>query len=416
MLRLVLALGMAIAFPLAAVAQDASGSVDVVVVGGPVDHRTVAFVIDAITGTDADLVILQLNVGAVLDASIADLIALVLDPPVPVVAWIGPEPATVQGAAVRLFSVAAIRGAAPGVTIGRASPPLAGGAPASDGPSLPAGAIDDLIVVTEPDGVLVDVVAPSIGQFVVGLHGRSVTVGGAVVTLDTAHTEVIDGVDRVSPSVPVRFVSEGLIDRVLHTTLRPEAAFFFLLAGLTLAVFEFYAAGPGLAAAVGAGCLLLAGYGLAVMPTWWPAPLAAVLGVALYVSDFQHNDLRWRSLLGTGLLLFAGLRLVDGSPHLVPVWWTVVLIVMGTALFFSSALTTVARARFSTATIGRSHLIGRQGVAVVAVQPDGEVEVDGVRWQARSTRRSGIAAGDAVVVSRIDGIVLEVDPPPEPMG
>ena len=35
----------------------------------------------------------------------------------------------------------------------------------------------------------------------------------------------------------------------------------------------------------------------------------------------------------------------------------------------------------------------------------------GIRW-ARSTRRSGIGPGDEVVVVRIDGVVLEVDPVP----
>jgi membrane-bound ClpP family serine protease len=147
------------------------------------------------------------------------------------------------------------------------------------------------------------------------------------------------------------------------------------------------------------------------MPVWWPALAAVLLGVVLYVVDLQRNDLGWRSVLGSALLFLGGFRLVDGAPQLVPVWWAVVLIVVGTALFFGFALTTVVRARFSTATIGRSHLIGRTGVAVGAISPDGEVEVDGVRWRARSTRRSGITAGNPVVVVRIDGVVLEVDPP-----
>jgi len=38
------------------------------------------------------------------------------------------------------------------------------------------------------------------------------------------------------------------------------------------------------------------------------------------------------------------------------------------------------------------------------------VEVGGTRWRARATRRSGIGPGDEVVVVRIDGVVLEVDP------
>jgi membrane-bound serine protease (ClpP class) len=367
------------------------------------------FVKGAIEGSEASVVVLQLDVEAVLGGDLASLVEVIETASIPVAAWVGPTPATLQGGAVDLFAATAVRGAAPGVTIGRARPVLAGGDHAKTPGDWPSGYTAGLIAIEGPDG-LVDLVAPSIGQFVVGLDGRVVTVGGTPVTLDTARVEVVDGETRVVPALPVRFVSEGLADRVLHAAVRPEAAFFFLMIGLALVAFEFSAAGPGLAAATGAGCLLLAGYGMAVMPTWWPAPLMALVGVILYLADLQRNDLGWRSLLGTGLLLFAGFQMVDGDPHLAPVWWVVVLVVLGTALFFGFALTSVVRARFSTTTIGRSNLIGHRGVAVAAVAPDGEVEIEGVRWKARSTRRSGIGAGDAVVVTRIDGVVLEVDP------
>jgi membrane-bound ClpP family serine protease len=84
---------------------------------------------------------------------------------------------------------------------------------------------------------------------------------------------------------------------------------------------------------------------------------------------------------------------------------------MGTALWFGFALTTVVRARFSTQTIGRDHLIGRSGIADTAIAPEGTVTLDGARWRARSTRGSGIAAGDPVIVKAVEGVVLEVDPP-----
>lgn len=390
-----------------AAAQDTGSRIDVVVVDGPMDHRTVAFIRDAITGTDADVVVLQLNVAVVLGGDLEGLRTLIADPPVPVAVWVGPAPATARGAAVSLVAAAALRGAAPGATIGMASPAIAGGPAVTDGP---AGLGSELVKVTEAIPGVIEMIEPSIGQFVVGLHGQTVMVAGTAVTLDTARSEIVDGVERLAPSAGVRFVSPGLVDRVLHAAVKPEAAFFFLLAGLTFAAFEFYAAGPGLAAAVAAVCLLLSGYGMAVLPMWWPGLAASLLGMLLYLIDFQRNDLGWRSLIGTGLLLFGGLRFTDGAPQLVPSWWVVVLVVLGTAAFFLFALTTVVRARFSTQTIGREHLIGRHGVATAPFGPDGEVEVGGSRWRARSSRRSVIVAGDEVVVVRIDGVVLEVDP------
>ena len=78
--------------------------------------------------------------------------------------------------------------------------------------------------------------------------------------------------------------------------------------------------------------------------------------------------------------------------------------------WFLFGMTTVVRARFSTPTIGRDHLIGRRGRAETAVRPEGVVVVDGARWRANSARVSGIEAGDEVVVAAVSGFVLDVDP------
>ncbi len=385
--------------------------VDVVVVDGALDERTVEFVIERLQSSDADVIVLQMDVPAVLTSRVDDLVTAVAASPVPVAAWVGPDPASLHGGAIDVFAAAFHRGAAPGAAIGWWSPQLAGGDPRQSGDEIPARFVDDRVEIDAPVAGLVDVVSPSIGQFVIGLHGVEVVTADGVVALDTARTEIDDdGVEVLTPSGSVRFVERGLLDSVLHAMAQPEAVFFFLLLGAAFAVFEFYAAGPGVAAVVAAVCLFLAGYGLSILPIWWPAVGAIVLGLLLYVVEFQRNDLGWRSLLGTALLVFGGARLTDASPQLAQTLWVVIVIVLGTVLFFGFALTTVVRARFSTQTIGRDHLIGRTGTARQPITPTGVVEVDGALWQARSTRVSGIGEGDAVRIVRVDGVVLEVDP------
>jgi membrane-bound serine protease (ClpP class) len=393
-------------------------TVDVVVVEGVLEGRAVDFIRSSIEGSDASLVVLQLDVHAVLSSEAAELGALMDDPPVPLAVWVGPAPATAHGTAAALVSAAPIRGAAPGVRIGWAMPLVAGGS--SDrvagrtllglAPDLPAGAHTGRVQVgSEPIPGLVDVVQPSIGQFIVALDGATVTVRGEEVTLVTAQREVVDGVEVVSP-VPATFIEPGLVDRTLRLAVSAEAAFFFLVMGLALVAFEFYAAGPGLAAAVAAICLLLAGYGIAILPVDWLSIAAVLAGVGLYVVEFQRNDLGWKSLLGTALLTLGGLRFVDGAPQLTNTWWVVALVVLGAALFFGFALTTMVRARFSTQTIGREHLVGRVGTASGPIAPEGIVVVDGAEWRARSSRASGIAAGDEVRVASVVGVILEVEP------
>ncbi len=403
-------------WPAAASAAD-PGSVDVVVLNGPMDGRLLSFAMDAIRGSDASLVVLQVDVSAVLDADATDLLALLADPPVPVAVWVGPAPGVAHGLAALLPAVAEIGGAAQGTSIGWASPLIAGGPDDTERimgivPDFPEDAISGTIVVGDPVPGLVDLVQPSIGQFIVALDGMTVRVGDGTVTLATATHDVVDGVDSVTPSGDVRFIEPGLIDRTLRLGARPETAFFFLVLGLTLAIFEFYSAGPGIAATVGVACLGIAGYGLAVLPVWWPGVAAVLAGLLLYVVEFQRNDLGWMSILGTLLIGFGGLRFVDAAPQMIPMWWVVLIVVIGTALFFVFAMTTVVRARFSTQTIGREHLIGRRGVALGPIAPEGIVRIDDAEWRARSTRVSGIETGDTVVVAGIDGITLQVDKAP----
>ncbi|MCB2224200.1 MAG: hypothetical protein KQH83_08500 [Actinobacteria bacterium] len=401
---------------LAAPGGGASQRIDVVEVGGPMDGRLVAFAADAIDGTDAALVVLQVDSLAVLDGGIEDLLDLVADPPVPVAVWVGPAPAVAHGGAAQLLAAARIRGAAPGSFVGYLAPTVAGGgddaaAVAARFPDVPAALAAERVEVSEPIPGLIDVVSPSIGQFIVGLDGLTVEVRGVPVVLDTAVPEQVDGEPALVPAGEVRFVEPGLWTRTLRITVRPEAAFLFLVMGVAMVVLEIYAAGPGVAAVVGVVALAMSAYGLAVLPTnWWAAALAPA-GLLLYVIDFQRNGLGAPTLAGTGLLAWGGLALIDGGRQMPVVWWPVALTVVGAALFFGFALTTLSRSRFSAATIGREHLVGAAGVARSAFGPEGVVEVDGARWRAVTRRNQDIGPGDAVTVIGVRGVVLDVEKP-----
>jgi len=210
--------------------------------------------------------------------------------------------------------------------------------------------------------------------------------------------------------VNVQFVKPDLWDRFLRLGSRPEATFFFLLIGLAAAVFEFYAAGVGITAGVAVLSLFVAGYGLATLPMNWLAFAVTLVGMLLLTVDFQRNRLGLLSGVGSALLLGGGLTFTTAAPQYSPRWWAVLLTVIGIGAFYAVALTTIARARFSTRTLGRERLIGKQGVAESDFDPEGIVIVEGARWRARSHRAAGIRAGDPVEVTEVVGITLEIDP------
>jgi membrane-bound serine protease (ClpP class) len=386
-------------------------SVVVAEVEGVLDQRVLDFIKDVVESPDGQLIVLHINSPGIASGDPGPLFDAIAVAEVPVVAWVGPQGSRAYGGALQLVAAADYAAAAPGTRLGYGLPSVASDPDGEAFVSAPGIAeLADARVEIRESGARPEFIAeivPGIGQFIASLDGQ--IVGG--VPIETALQSLLaDGTEVVIPSVEVHFVKPGLLTRFLRVGIRPEASFFFLTAGLALIAFEFYAAGVGVTAAVAALSLLLATYGLSSLPLRWWAVVAAGLGILLYTWDFQRNQLGVRSIGGTALLLGGGLYLTDAEPQFGPRSWVVVIVVIGLALFYLFAMTTVVRSRFSTRTIGRENLVGRSGRAETILAPEGVVAVDGARWQARAHRAAGIGPGDRVTVLGVEGIVLEVGP------
>ncbi|MCP3977159.1 MAG: hypothetical protein GY720_21935 [bacterium] len=394
------------------------GPVVVADVRGPLDQRALDFLEDAVRTPDAQLVVIQMNNAGISSGDPAELFRAVAQSTTPIAIWVGPAGAVAYGGAGQLMLAADFTGAAPGTKVGLLEPVVIGanlpGTDPADAKRSAGAAVTEALSVTEGGSTpLVDTVVPTIGQFLAGLDGKTVTSGAAAgVTLETARqVEAEDGSTITVPAVEVRFVKPALFTRFLRLASRPEAAFFFLLAGIAIATFEFYAAGVGVAAGVSVMSLFLAGYGWATLPMNWVGVVIALAGLLLYTWDFQRNQLGLRSIAGTVALLVGGFFYTSAAPQYNPAWWAVILTVIGIALFYGFALTTVVRSRFSTLTIGREYLVGKLGTAETDFDPQGVVVVDGARWRARSHRAAGLGPGDDIQVLEVNGILLEVGPP-----
>lgn len=373
--------------------------VDVYEISGPLDPRGLNYLTEAINRSQSSTaVILQLDSPAVLGGNLDSVLSLIGDPPVPVAVWVGPAPAVAYGGVLEILSAAEIKLAAPGARLGYPSPTIAG--------SPIEGPIEQPLLVKSPVPGLIDATPDAVKQAVLALDGRVVEAGGRTITLDTA-TSATDG-DRLT--VEVRFHKPDLLTRFLRLAVQPDTAFFFLVAGLTIAAFEFYAIGPGVGAAVALLSLLLGGYGVSVLPVRWWAVGLALVSVWLLTVSFQRGRVFALNLLGLAGLVVAGSFFTDAAPQIIPTWWGVLLTVAATAFFFVIALPAVGRSRFSTPSVGRQHLIGLTGVATIDHQPDGVVEVAGGRWPSTAHREAHIKAGDRIKVTEIDGRHLAVEP------
>lgn len=104
------------------------------------------------------------------------------------------------------------------------------------------------------------------------------------------------------------------------------------------------------------------------------------------------------------MLLFIGIVL---AVFVLPSPWGLVAVGVGAALEIAETSVFFWWSKRRNPTVGVESLVGKRGVAVDALWPEGQVRVNGEIWKARCT--GGCDPGSAVVVRRIEGLTLEVD-------
>ena len=221
--------------------------------------------------------------------------------------------------------------------------------------------------------------------------------------------EVISDVDsgEIKPLTQTRFEEMDPPDQFFHSVGSPAITYLLFLAGMGLLVFELYTAGVGIAVVLGALCLLLGFYGLAVLPSnpWGIALL--IFSMLSFAVDVQTGVPRFWSLIATISLIVGSLLLFDG---LSLSWLTLLFGILVTVTCMSAGMPAMIRTRFATPTIGREWIVGELGTAIEEINPNGTVEVKGAIWKAQTNRATPIKVNDEIRVAAVDGFWLDVEP------
>jgi membrane-bound serine protease (ClpP class) len=238
---------------------------------------------------------------------------------------------------------------------------------------------------------LIDFKAADVQDLLRQLNGRKVKIGTGEKTILTDNATVVE--------VPLNFI-EGLLGLLTN----PNIVFLLLAVGAQALLIELSNPGGWVAGFIGAVCLLLAVYGLGILPVNWfgilfldiKAPTHGALTVA-GVCSF---------IIGA-LVLFNSMRTPGFQPVSVP-------LVIGTGIFlgmgFFVAMTLAVRAMHRPVLTGTAILVGRIGTVRRELNPRGQVQVAGELWSAELTDdQSGpLPPGSQVQVTGIEGLRLKV--------
>lgn len=445
MVRLIsalLAAALLAAAPSPAAAQDTAGPGVAIVIDldGAVGPATAEYIRDGLAAARdrrASAVVLRIDTPGGLSSSMREIIRDILESPVPVIAYVAPAGARAASAGTYIMYASHLAAMAPSTHLGAATPVRIGGGGGLPGdrkdeekekkaPSdaTEAKAVNDAVAyirslaqlrernvewaekavreaatLTAPEAKeqkVIDIVAADVPDLLRQAHGRSVKVDHKTVTLNTRDL-TLAGFEPTWRT------------KVLGVITDPNIAYILLLAGIYGLLFEFWSPGAVLPGVIGGISLLVGLYALNLLPVNYAGAALLLLGVALMAAEAFMPSFGILGLGGVAAFALGSLFLFRGEvPGMQISWPVVAAATIVSFAFLVIAVAAVWRAHQREAVTGDAALIGSTGQVLSWSGGEGDVQVLGERWRARSG--AALAPGQPVRVVARDKLTLVIEP------
>lgn len=405
----------------------------------PVTAGFIQRALEDATSSNAAALVVELDTPGGLMESTRDIVKDILASSVPVVVYVSPSGARAASAGVFITLSAHVAAMAPATHIGAAHPVNLGGTPGVPAQTDTTGSASQQTIMNEK--VVND--ARAWARSLAELHGRnadwaeqavseskSIPASEAlelnVVDLIAADlTELLKLIDGREVKVngqaqslavngsPVRELEMWWGERILSVLSNPNIAFFLMMFGFYGILFEFYSPGWGISGTLGAVCLVLAFFGLAVLPINYAGLVLILLAIGLFVAEAFFTSFGMLTVGGAICLVLGAIMLVDTPIPTMRVSLSVVIpfaIASGVlALFLGGRVLKSHRSRVRT---GAEGMIDELGVAEGAFEKshnkfEGRVAVHGELWRAESAQP--LTDGDEVRVVGQRDLTLTVE-------
>ncbi|HDR47092.1 MAG TPA: nodulation protein NfeD [Geoalkalibacter subterraneus] len=370
-------------------------------------------------------VLLEIDTPGGLDTSMRQIIQSMLGSRIPVIVYVYPHGARAASAGALITLAADFAVMAPGTNLGAATPvsltPSTGGG--EQGEAMMKKVTNDAVayarslaekrgrnqdwaeqIVTEGVSTpahealelgVVDLIAEGEQELLNGLEGRVYFRGGEELHFSAANA-VLERIEM------------NWRQKILTTIGNPNVAYMLLMLGFLGIFLELSQPGVILPGAIGALALLLAFFGLQMLPVNYVGVLLIVAALILFILEIKVQSYGMLTVGGILAMALGSLMLIDSAqPYLQISRAVIVATIAVSTSFFVLIVFFVARTQMSRAVSGREGIVGEQGTAVTELSPEGRIFVHGEYWNAVADEP--VAQGDPVeVVEVLDHMRLHV--------
>jgi membrane-bound serine protease (ClpP class) len=389
----------------------------------PISDEFIGRALDQAAREHDEAVLIELSTPGGLVDSTRSIVQKILASPVPVIVYVAPSGGRAASAGFFILESADVAAMAPGTNTGAAHPVVFGGEKMDQvmkekmendaaafmrsfvskrgrNVELAESAVRQSKSFTDQEALkehLIDVIAPNVPDLLKQLDGRKVTrFNGSTTVLHLANQRV-------------ETLDMSLKQRILDFIMDPNVAFILFAIGMLALCVEFNHPGVILPGVVGFIFILLAIFAFNILPTRYAALILIVAAFVMFILDAKFATHGVLTVGGIALMILGALLLVDAPiPEMRVRLVTALAVSVPIGLITVFLVGLVIKARRSKVVTGQQGLIGEIGVAHSALQPAGKVFVHGELWDAVSS--VNVAPGARVLVKRVDGLRLEVEP------
>lgn len=382
----------------------------------------------------AQLVVIRMDTPGGLDSAMRQMIKAILASPVPVATFVAPSGARAASAGTYILYASHVAAMAPGTNLGAATPVQIGGPPGTPKDDKGKGSDDETLARKQVNDAaayirglaqlrgrnaewaekavreavslpasealrlnVIDLVADDLPDLLRKLDGKTLTVAGQPLQLQTAGASLV----------------EHLPDwrtRVLAVITNPSVALILIMIGVYGLLFEFMNPGSTVGGVVGGICLLLALYALQLLPVSFAGVALILLGIAFMVAEAFLPSFGVVGFGGIVAFVVGALILIDTDAP----GFGIPLALIGTlallsALLIGGVLGMALKARRRALVSGDAGLVGSLVTVtqVMAGNPfSGAVLAQGEQWHVQCA--TPLQAGQNVRVIARHGVTLEV--------
>jgi len=261
-------------------------------------------------------------------------------------------------------------------------------------------AVTESVSVTDREAKklgVIDLIAKDVDELIAKLDGLTVEVAGGEVTIDTKGASVVD------------YLKDFRL-KFLTALAHPNIAYILLMLGFYGLLFEFTNPGIGFPGIAGAFCLVLAFFGLQVLPTNYAGIALIALAIAMFIAEVKVVSYGLLTLGGL-VSMVAGSLILFRSPYAfmrvsLPLLGAFTVATLAIAVFLVSIS---ARLQKRRSVSGAEGMRGERGSVQSWNGDHGKVFIHGEIWDASGP--DGLVRGTEVEVIDAKGMKLMVRRP-----